>query len=108
MLNDYAYGGYLIWAAPEYPVFVDGRADVFEWTGVLGDFGRWAMLESDPRELLDNYKVDFCLMSRGSPMARVLPLLGWNVIYSDDLSVIFSRPQSDTATPAKSIEANRH
>lgn len=98
MLNDYAYGGYLIWAAPEYPVFVDGRSDVFEWTGVLGDFGRWALLESDPRELLDKYKVDFCLISRGSPMARVLPLLGWNAIYSDNLSVIFARPQSDLAT----------
>ena len=38
MLNDYVYGGYLIWAAPEHPVFVDGRADVFEWTGVLDEF----------------------------------------------------------------------
>jgi len=34
-------------------------------------------------------------------MARVLPLLGWNAIYSDNLSVIFSRPQSDAATPEK-------
>ena len=32
MLNEYVYGGYLIWAAPENPVFVDGRADIFEWT----------------------------------------------------------------------------
>lgn len=91
MLNDYVYGGYLIWAAPEYPVFVDGRADVFEWTGVLGEFGRWATLQSDPRALLDKYKVDFCLLSRGAPMAQVLPLLGWHAIYSDNLSVIFTR-----------------
>ena len=27
----------LMWAAPEYPVFIDGRTDVFEWTGVLRD-----------------------------------------------------------------------
>lgn len=91
MLNDYVYGGYLIWAAPEYPVFVDGRSDVFEWTGVLGEFGRWATLQSDPRALLDKYKVDFCLLSRGAPMAQVLPLLGWHAIYSDNLSVIFTR-----------------
>jgi hypothetical protein len=95
MLNDYGYGGYLIWAAPEYPVFVDGRGDVFEWTGVLADFGKWAMLASDPRELLDKYKIDFCLLSRNAPMARVLPLMGWTSIYSDNLSVIFSRPRSD-------------
>jgi hypothetical protein len=93
MLNDYVYGGYLIWAAPEYPVFVDGRADVFEWSGVLGDFGRWALLQSDPRLLLDKYGIDFCLLSRDAPMARVLPLLGWRTIYSDNLSVIFTRPR---------------
>jgi len=108
MLNEYVYGGYLIWAAPEYPVFVDGRADVFEWTGVLGDFGKWATLESDPRELLEKYGIDFCLISRDSPMARVLPLIGWEPIYSDKLSVIFTRPIAEGTTPKESIETTRH
>jgi hypothetical protein len=108
MLNEYVYGGYLIWAAPEYPVFVDGRADVFEWTGVLGDFGKWATLESDPHGLLDKYDIDFCLISREAPMARVLPLIGWNPIYSDKLSVIFTRPRSESTTPRESIETTRH
>jgi hypothetical protein len=92
MLNDYVYGGYLIWAAPEHPVFVDGRGDVFEWAGSLGDFARWATLEEDPNTLLNKYKIDFCLLSRNSPMAHVLPLLqGWKAVYSDKLSVIFVR-----------------
>lgn len=92
MLNDYTYGGYLIWAAPEHPVFVDGRSDVFEWTGVLGEFLQWAMLQSDPNTLLDKYKVDFCLLSQQSPMVRVLPLLGkWKMVYTDPSSVIFVR-----------------
>ena len=92
MLNDYVYGGYLIWAAPEHPVFVDGRADIFEWTGVLDEFGKWAMLQSDPKTLLEKYRVDFCLLAQQSPMVRVLPLLGkWKVIYSDNQSVIFMR-----------------
>ena len=108
MLNDYVYGGYLIWEAPEYPVFIDGRADVFEWTGVFGDFGKWATLESDPRELLAKYGIDFCLISRDSPMARVLPLIGWRPIYSDELSVIFTRPRSEATTPRESIETTRH
>jgi hypothetical protein len=101
MLNDYVYGGYLIWEAPEYPVFVDGRADVFEWTGVLADYGRWSTLESDPHGLLDKYNIDFCLLSRNAPMARVLPLMGWNSIYSDNLSVIFTRPRSDAPMPRR-------
>lgn len=92
MLNEYKYGGYLIWAAPEHPVFVDGRGDVFELTGVLSEFGRWATLQTDPNQLLDKYRIDFCLLSHESPMAVVFPLLpDWKTIYSDDNSVIFAR-----------------
>jgi hypothetical protein len=92
MLNSYGYGGYLIWALPEHPVFLDGRADLFEWSGVLGDFSQWATLQNDPNTLLNKYGVDFCLLERRSPMTRVLPLLhDWKAIYSDDVSVIFAK-----------------
>jgi hypothetical protein len=92
MLNDYASGGYLIWAAPEYPVFIDGRADIYEWSGVLGEFGRWATLQSDPNALLQKYRIGFCLLNRQSPMARVLPLLHeWKMVYADNNSEIFVR-----------------
>ena len=98
MLNEYVYGGYLIWAAPEHPVFVDGRADVFEWTGVLGELTKWATLQSDPNELLDKYRIDFCLLARESHMATVLPLLhDWTAVYSDNNSVIFMRTGATSA-----------
>ncbi|MGA3373602.1 MAG: hypothetical protein ABSC48_17780 [Terracidiphilus sp.] len=100
MLNDYPLGGYLIWAAPEYPVFVDGRGDVFEWTGVLGEFERWAMLQSDPHELLEKYKISFCLLTRESPMAHVLPLMPeWKMVYSDNNSVVFVRAAANRPAP---------
>jgi hypothetical protein len=92
ILNEYLYGGYLIWALPNKPVFIDGRGDIFEWSGVLDEFSKWVTLQSNPNELLDKYRVDFCLLSLDSPMARVLPLLpGWKEIYSDHVSVIFAR-----------------
>jgi hypothetical protein len=92
MLNSYDYGGYLIWALPQQPVFIDGRADLFEWAGVLGEFSKWATLQSDPNELLDKYHVDFCLLERKSPMVTVLRLLpGWKEVYSDNVSVILMR-----------------
>lgn len=98
MLNDYVYGGYLIWAAPQYPVFVDGRADVFEWAGVLSEFGKWATLQSDPNVLLNKYGVGFCLLDRKSPMAHVLPVMqGWKAIYSDNQSIIFERASANSA-----------
>ena len=92
MLNDYKYGGYLIWAAPEYPDFIDGRADIFEWSGVLKEFAKLAMGQSNPEVLLDRYKVNFCLLESGSPISRTLPLLtDWKMVYSDENSVIFLR-----------------
>lgn len=95
MMNTFVDGGYLIWALPEHPVFVDGRADVFEWTGVLKELGEWSMLQSNPNALLDKYHVGFCLLERTSPMAYVLPLMpNWKKVYTDESSVIFVRVSS--------------
>ena len=99
MLNEFRYGGYLMWAAPEHPVLLDGRADVYDWTGVLAEFGRWATLQESPNQLLEKYKIGFCLLSPNSPMVQVLPLLpAWKLVYSDSNAVIFQRMPA-TATP---------
>jgi hypothetical protein len=92
MLNEWLYGGYLMWAAPEHPVFIDGRGDVFEWAGVLQEYGRWEEFRDPPTALLDKYQISFCLLSRESPMVLILPLLqGWTAVYSDKNSVVFVR-----------------
>jgi hypothetical protein len=92
MLNSYDDGGYLIWAAPERKVFADGRGDVYEWTGVLSDYLKFAQLRENPRFLLDKYRIDYCLLNRDSPISRVMQLLpGWKSVYSDDMSVVFVR-----------------
>lgn len=101
MLNDYAFGGYLIWAAPEYPVMMDGRTDLYEWSGFLGEYGRWATLQEDPNLLLQKYDVQFCLLSAHSQMINVLPLLpDWKLVYSDDISRIFIKASSQSGSPA--------
>ena len=104
MLNDYGDGGYLIWAMPEHPVFIDGRGDVFEWTGVLEEFGQWATLQADPNKLLDKYGIQFCLITPESPMAHVLPLMpNWKLAYADKGSVVFVRVPA--VSPSKSVRA---
>jgi hypothetical protein len=92
MLNEYVYGGYLGWALPGQKVFIDGRADVYAWTGVFEDYGRWATLRDDPNRLLDKYRIDWCVLSRSSPLTRVMSYLPrWEERYSDSSSVIFTR-----------------
>ena len=92
MLNEYVFGGYLIWALPEHKVFIDGRGDVYDWTGVFAQYGRWATLAEDPRELLDRYGVQFCLLRADSAKARVASLLGWKTVYADEIATVLVRP----------------
>ena len=99
MLNSYVYGGYMIWAMPEHPVFIDGRSDLYEWAGVFRQYGEWATLQDDPTKLLNKYNVKFCVIERDAPMAYVLPYLpGWKKVYSDDTSVIFVRSSDESSS----------
>ena len=92
MFNEYTYGGYLSWTLPEQKVFIDGRADVYAWTGVLADYGALVTLREDPSKILDRYGIDFCLLRRSAPLAHVLRYLdGWSERYSDSQAVIFVR-----------------
>ena len=97
MLNDYTYGGYLIWAAPEYPVMIDGRTDIYEWSGFLEQYARWATSQEDPNLLLQKYNVNFCLLSSQSQMINIMPLLpDWKLVYSDDLARVFVKTPSQS------------
>ena len=90
MLNDYLFGGYLIWALPEQKVFIDGRADIFEWTGVLRDYGAWILLQNDPKGMLDKYRIDYCLLRSNASMTRVMRYIpGWKAVYEDGQAVVF-------------------
>ena len=83
---------------------MDGRADLYEWTGFLEEYARWAKLEEDPNLLLARYNVNFCLLSTQSQMINVLPLLpDWKLVYSDDLARVFVKTpaQENTATASR-------
>lgn len=89
MLNEYVFGDYLIWAMPEHKVFIDGRGDVYDWTGVFAEYGRWATLSEDPNILLNKYGIRFCLLRKDSPLGQVMPHLGWKKAYSDNIASVF-------------------
>jgi hypothetical protein len=104
MLNDYTYGGYLIWAAPEYPVMIDGRTDIYEWSGFLEQYARWATSQEDPNLLLRKYNVNFCLLSAQSQMINIMPLLpDWKLVYSDDLARVFVKTPSQSSAPKPAL-----
>jgi len=100
MFNDYWYGGYLIWKlGPQHKVFIDGRADLYEYSGVFQDYARISNLERDALPLLGKYGIQSCLIKRTSGLATLLAALpDWKQTYADDLSAIFVR--SRAAAPA--------
>ena len=77
---------------------MDGRADVFEWTGVLEEYEKWITLDADPNILLDKYHINFCFLAADNHMSRVMALLpGWTKVYSDEKSVVWAK--SVTGSP---------
>lgn len=93
VLNTYGWGGYLIWAMPPaHKVFIDGRADIYEYTGVLSDYLRIERLDPDTLPLLNKYAVEACLIERDKPLATLLAALpNWTQVYKDDVSVLYVR-----------------
>lgn len=91
IFNSYNWGGYLIFAAPEYPVFTDGRTDLYgdvfltEYLAAASGGPRW-------REILDQYGINLVLMETTSGLARALredP--AWTLAYEDSLAAVFTR-----------------
>jgi hypothetical protein len=87
------YGGYLIWKlGPQHKVFIDGRADMYEYTGVLQDYMHISLLQRDALSLLGKYGIRSCLIGRKSPLATLLSASpDWKQEYADNLSVLFVR-----------------
>jgi hypothetical protein len=89
--NQYFWGGYMEWTIPELKTFVDGRADIFVYNGVL-DAHRKATGIQQPLEVMDTYKIDYALLQPGSPLAYLMQhAAGWRQIYSDKVAVLIGR-----------------
>jgi hypothetical protein len=93
ILNEYGWGGYL--AASHFPadgVFIDGRADIYERTGILEDYLAIARLEPNSLRLLGKYDIGTCILRSDAPLATVLSALpSWRLAYRDEVTSVFVR-----------------
>jgi len=106
MFNDDLWGGFLIRSlGPEHRVFIDGRADIYEYGGVLADFGRIANLQGDPLRLLQKYGIKACLLHRDAPLVTMLAHSpDWQRVYEDKISTIFVRAAAGRQLPVASSQ----
>lgn len=100
LFNEYSYGGYLIWSGEK--VFVDGRADPEEIGGSLADYFHISFAAPGALRILDNYRIQSCLIKPGTPLVTLLgSQADWRKAYSDSTSVLFVRRNSSADADAE-------
>lgn len=86
MFNSYNWGGYLMYLAPDVPVFVDGRTDLYddallrEWLATTNGI--------DWERTFDKWQIGFAVIEKGSPLAANLRTAGWQERYTDEKSAV--------------------
>lgn len=90
LFNSYNWGGYLLWMLPEYPVFLDGRTDLYN-DEVIGQWLQVARAEDGWQQVLERWQVRLILLERTMPVIQHLEDQGWQKLYEDDIAVIYVR-----------------
>jgi hypothetical protein len=90
LFSSYNWGGYLLWQLPEYPVFVDGRTDLYN-DEIINQWLQVVLANPGWQAVLDQWDVHLVLLETSRPITRVLPFYGWEQIYQDDQAVIFRK-----------------
>ena len=97
LLNNLEWGGYLLYRlGPDHRVFIDGRIDIYEYSGVFADYEHIMNLDESAPWLLRKYNASSCLLSATAPLATFLEASpNWQKVYSDQKSVLFARITTD-------------
>ncbi|MCY4073261.1 MAG: hypothetical protein OXG60_18365 [Chloroflexi bacterium] len=90
MFNSYNWGGYLMFHAPQYPVFIDGRSDLYR--SFLDEYYRIATARGGWQQALDHWRIGFAVIETNSGLAQALASdQDWRTAYQDPLASIFLR-----------------
>jgi hypothetical protein len=90
LMSSYGWGGYLIYSLRNYPVFVDGRTDLYN-DDVIGQWQQVVNASPSWQPILDRWQVNTILLEPSRPLVDLLPLAGWKVLYRDEVAVILGR-----------------
>ncbi|GAB4472108.1 MAG: hypothetical protein Kow0088_06450 [Anaerolineales bacterium] len=90
LFNSYNWGGYLLWHLPEYPVFVDGRTDLYN-EEILDQWFQVAQLKDGWEQVIEQWQIRVILMERDWRMAEVYLQHGWCQSYVDDIAIVLEK-----------------
>lgn len=90
LFNSYNWGGYLLWTLPEYPVFVDGRADLYG-NEMINQWHQVVSGNENAIHILDEWQINLILIEPYWEITRILEANGWQKVFEDEQAVIFTR-----------------
>ena len=99
IFNNYDWGGYMIWQAPEYKTFIDGRMPSWSINGryLMDDYIKMSYFPNDNKDLLNQYiqkySIDTFLLSPKQKLSDYLKTEmseKWQVAYEDTSSIVFT------------------
>ncbi|MDP2471776.1 MAG: hypothetical protein Q8W46_12985 [Candidatus Palauibacterales bacterium] len=89
--NEFRWGGYLLYAWPEVPVFIDGQTD-FYGEKLTQEYRGIRFIEPGWRLRLRERNVAWVMVPPTAPLAGALALLDdWDLRYSDSTAVVWVR-----------------
>jgi hypothetical protein len=100
LFNSYNWGGYLIFELwPEYPVYVDGRTDLYD-DAFLRRYLNVVVAGEGWERSLDEDGINLVLVEVNSPLALALRRdPNWVEAYRDELAAVFTRAQTVQSSP---------
>jgi hypothetical protein len=90
LFNSYNWGGYILWALPEYPVFIDGRADLYG-TQIISEWQAVVNGNENTIQILDKWQINIILIEPYWKVTKILETNGWQKVFEDAQSIIFIR-----------------
>ncbi len=86
-LNEYAWGGYLLWHLPDNRVFVDGRTDLYG-DEIIVDWLNLVSAADDWPDALGSYQLEWVFLEKTRPLNALLLEQDWEKVYEDEVCVI--------------------
>ncbi len=92
LFNSYNLGGYLLWRLwPDYPVYVDGRTDLYD-DAFLREYQSVLTTAPGFEAVFDRQKINVIVIEKGTPLAIWLAQsASWRQAYADEQTVIYTR-----------------
>lgn len=97
IFNSYNWGGYLILNLPEFPVFIDGRADLHRES--LAEYAAAAFGRPQWSEVFARREIDIAIIETDGPLAwRLDEDENWRQAYRDDVASVYTLRRAETGS----------